>query len=122
MNEKVVYMYTREDALADGFLVDVTLMARAAEYDERVAISADCYMRCVFCEPSAIDLEVNRLWNVLIALRRHVASSGRLYPVVRFVVGVRRGIEAVEPVELKAVFEYGGDGERQIIIMLPGED
>lgn len=123
MEWKLIHSYTRAEALADGVLRDATLSALAVGFRTSVALTAACWAECVsFPLVCAEETEFDRLWNVLVALRRALLQPDSSGSDVDFRVEVRRRAEAGELVRLKAVFGLGDAGEHVVTIMLPGED
>lgn len=120
--------YTRAQALDDGFLVDVSEMAKEAGFRFPVALTRAAWADCV--EWSEADSkrqtyqdEAGRLWDVLymasLAARRNGSSELR-YQLYR----VPKGGRGVRPrlVTLQMQCGPGDEGEPVITIGLPGED
>lgn len=123
-----INIYTRRQALDDGFLVDVSEMASEAGFRFPVALTRAAWGDCV--EWSEADSkrqtyqdEAGRLWDVLymasLAARRNSGSELRfqLYRVPRGGRGVRPRL-----VTLAMRCGPGDEGEPVITIGLPGED
>lgn len=123
-----VSTYTRAQALDDGFLVDVSELAKEAGFRFPVALTRAAWADCV--EWSEADSkrqtyqdEAGRLWDVLymasLAARRNSGSELRfqLYRVPRGGRGVRPRL-----VTLQMHCGAGDEGEPVITIGLPGED
>ncbi|GAB6042265.1 DUF6573 family protein [Endothiovibrio diazotrophicus] len=127
-----IHRYTRAEAIADGFLVDVsaTNEAREAGFVWPVAMTRTVWEDCV--EWSDEDSrrqtdqdETGRLWDVLNMARFAIRRSGDggrelLYTISR----VPRGGRGVRPreVSLKLVSGPGDNGEPVITILMPDED
>lgn len=118
----VVSRYTREQALADGVLVDVTERARDAGFRFPVAVSRKLWDQCIV--PSDEDRkagqsEEGRLWDVLVLLYyKAVVMKG---DIVHFGVAFRNhGTSGIYI--LKAVCGPGDHGEPAITIMMSDED
>lgn len=101
---KVVYAYTRKDALADGFQVDVSATAREAGFKFPVFMNRtvwDAYVRV----PEGVQAqdESGRLWDILWMLR--VAALQTSGPELMFRLHVRNDNRDRTPplVKLKAL-------------------
>jgi len=142
---KVIYSYTRKQAIEDGFLVDLTdpsftfrpglNILKEAGIKFPVAMTTTAFARTVQDPdndeplPPCQDLS-GRLWDVLtmlkFAIRNSKDESVLFFPVrvqnwVR-VNGKRTARAKQETVQLKAVCGPGDTPEPVITIMLPGED
>lgn len=107
---KIIHAYTREDALKDGALVDVTEMAKEAGFLIPVAVTNAVWSYIA-------DGDINgRLWDTIFtlscAVRKPLPTDVLLYKVQ---YGNRL-------VELKAIRGLGDNCEPVITIMLPEED
>jgi len=127
---EVIYSYTREQAIADGTLVDVTETAREAGFRCSVAVTRSVWEQCVAWSDEDTRQqyhqdESGRLWDVLwmafMAIRQHSGSAQEL--LYRLFCLPQDG-RSTEPVEttLKMVTGPGDAGEQVITIMLPDED
>lgn len=127
----VVYAYTREQAIEDGVLVDVTEMAKEAGIRIPVAVTRrlwDEYIQPNEFEESWGQSADGRLWDVLWMARfnmvRNANRSEMLYKVIfaRQAAGGRKRM-VQKAVALKAVLTAEGpNGGPCITIMLPDED
>ena len=113
-----IHQYTRQQAIADGILVDVTEMAKEAGFRFPVAITRGVYGLISPSpeEESEGQSEDGRLWDILFVLRMAIKASSRTNEV-RFKV-----IISGKEVELKALCHPGDRLEPVITIMLPDED
>lgn len=124
-----IHTYTREQAIDDGMLVDVTETAAEAGFRIPVAITCAAWADCV--EWSDVDSkrqthqdEAGRLWDVLwmamIAARRGGGRQSLQFQFYR----VPRGGRGTRPrlAELVAHIGAGDLGEPVITIAQPGED
>jgi hypothetical protein len=120
----VLFSYTRAQALADGFQIDVTSAAREAGIKFPVYLT-----RAVFDSFVAVPAGVNgqdetgRLWDVVWMLR-HGIKTGAGGPIIKFVVFVRNDNRRARAVTLKAVcgpLEIN-DPAPAITVMLTSED
>jgi hypothetical protein len=125
MNEtKLIFAYTRAQAVADGVLVDVSELAREAGFKIPVAVTAGVWAECVEVPRGVTGQdETGRLWDVLTVLRHTIAAKGN-GSRVDFAVHVRKDNEESTPplVPLYAVCGPGDDAEPVITVMLPHED
>lgn len=116
----VIYAYTRDDAIADGVIVDVTETAREMGYKIPVGVTRAVW-DIIEKKPATQDIK-GRLWDLLwmLSLRiRGTRAAGRSQ--VLFDVLMQSG--RTKRWTFKAVM--GGDGpngEPCLTIMLPGED
>lgn len=124
----IIYGYSRAQAIADGVLVDVSVMAREAGFTVPVAMTSAAWAN--FVEWNDQDSsrqthqdEAGRLWDVLwmshLAARR--AQGGTV--AVQF-YRVPRGGKARMPRKTTLHMKIGpGDAAEPVIsLMLPGED
>ena len=114
----VIYSYTREQAIADGVLVDVSDMAKEAGFKWPVAVTEAVWALIEEIPDSHSFQDVNgRLWDVLwmarLATRR--GGSETLYSLI-----LHNGHS--EQATLKMVAGPGDNGEPVITIMMPDED
>lgn len=124
-----IHTYTREQAIDDGVLVDVSVIATEAGFRVPVAMTRAAWADCV--EWSDVDSkrqtyqdEAGRLWDVLwMAMNAARRGAGRQSLQFQF-YRVPRGGRGTRPrlVELVASVGAGDQGEPVITIMLPGED
>lgn len=127
-NAEVIYSYTREDALNDGVLVDVTKTANEAGFNCPVAITKALFERIALIPTKhSYQSYSGRLWDVLfMAMMRIKASKERgsvlIYKVILFTDHREDQEEEENPTKLKLVAGPGDVGELVITIMLPEED
>ncbi|MFO0888214.1 MAG: DUF6573 family protein [Isosphaeraceae bacterium] len=122
---EVIFAYTREQAIADGALIDVTETAREAGFRIPVALS-----RAVWAEyvevPDGVEAqdEAGRLWDILWMCRWGVERWNRVGSMFLFHLHVRNDNAEGEPpvVQLKAVCGPDDDASPCITITLPEED
>ena len=122
-----ISVYTRAQALADGYLVDAGTLAREAGFVVPVALTRGVWGACVAwpAEAGNSQSEAGRLWDVLhlarIAVQQADDGVGQLtFRVWRVPAGARAGGPA--PVELVMCIGPGDVGEPVITVMLHGED
>lgn len=125
----VVYTYTRANAIADGELVDVSVIAKEAGFRLHVAVTRTVWEKCVAWNLIDNKTQVNqdesgRLWDVIWMLRCAINSfkdksvmQYRLYVIPRDGRSRRPKLTT-----LKASIHCGDEGEAVITVMLPDED
>jgi hypothetical protein len=119
---EVIHQYTREQALEDGVLIDVSEKAREAGIVFPTAVTAAVWAECVTVpEEAHCQDEIGRLWDILTVLRFTISRS-RGGQEVAFTVAVQNDPGKPEPVRLKALCGPGDSGEPVITIMFPHED
>lgn len=120
----VIFSYTRQDAIDDGVLVDVSKMAREAGFKIPVAVTQAVWEQYITPDPrsekygQSID---GRLWDTLWML--HVAistkkSSSEIHYQCIYVLKEKQR----KTVTLKAMIHPGDNMEPVVTIMLPNED
>ena len=123
----IIYSYTREQAIEDGVLVDVSKMATEAGFRVPVALTAAVWTKIERIPPALKGIQdVNgRLWDVLWmgwnAARRGRGSSTVIY---RLHLHRNENGRRVKMIALKMVIGAHGphDPRPCITIMLPHED
>lgn len=120
----LIHSYTRQQAIEDGVLVDVTEVARVAGFCHPVAMTATVFGAYVDA-PTGVPGQdaAGRLWDILWMLRHAIRGSSGSGRELRFQLHVQNA-EAAPPrlVTLKAVCGPDDDGEPVVTIMLPDED
>lgn len=123
----VIYAYTRQQAIADGVLVDVSTAAAEAGFRIPVCLTRTAWADAVEWTDADSKRQVyqdesGRLWDLLYMARLAARRGGSeiRYTFLR----VPRGGRGVRPrlVTLKAICGPGDHGEPVITIMLPDED
>ncbi|TVM31189.1 DUF6573 family protein [Oceanidesulfovibrio marinus] len=127
----IIYSYTREDALDDGTLVDVSGPATESGIKYPVAMTRTCWDTWV-AVPKGLegwqDAE-GRLWDTLWMLRVAISQQRGACDTIRYTVifqmptgrGAKKPYKQVYA-DLKAICGPGDRGEPVITIMLPEED
>ena len=103
-NDVLIISYSRNDAIADGVLIDVTETAKEAGFRYPVAMTSAAWAACVEIPDGVSGQdETGRLWDVLTLLRHasHRARGGE--STVLFDVLVLNDRTTPRPVRLKAV-------------------
>lgn len=125
MNDSfIIHSYTRQEAIEDGFLVDVSTAASEAGFKYPVALTRTVFEDCVAvpAETSGQD-ETGRLWDILVMLRWNIqAAPERNLTDLGFTLQVVGPLGRRMTVRLKAVCGPGDDAEPVITIMFPHED
>lgn len=123
-DEIVISVYSRQDAIEDGVLIDVSEMAREAGFRIPVALTAS--VRGQYVEvPEGVECqdEAGRLWDILWMCHVEASRSGG-EAEIRFRLHVRNDNRGGVPplIELKAVCGPDDDGGPCVTVMLPEED
>jgi len=123
---EVIYRYTREQAIEDGVLVDVSAMAREAGIKYPVAITSAVYDEYVVPNEALTRYGQSiegRLWDLLwmFTWGARKTRSDMLMFRVSFIVPGERGPKTVTTT-FKAVCGPGDSGEPVITIMGMDED
>ena len=123
----IIHTYSREQAIEDGFLIDVTTTAAEAGFNCPVAITAAAWSDCVAWSEAdtkrqTIQDEQGRLWDVIWMARQAARRGGnRTGFCLRRVPRGGRG-RTSKIVKLKMLAHGGDEGELVITIMMPDED
>ncbi len=122
----VVYQYTRSQAIADGFQIEVTKTAAEAGIRFPVFITRGVYEQCVTVPPgvTAQD-EAGRLWDVVWMLRFAIIRAKPATSRLSFALYVRQSDK--HPARLMTLRATAGavdidDPAPAITVMLPDED
>ena len=128
----IIFCYTRENAIDDGFLVDVTEEASETGFVIPVAISRAAWEDCVAWEKEDEDRKPYRnlqdesgrlhdvLWLAFLAAKNGAGDSIRYFRFNR-IPRQGKGVKA-RLTTLKLHIGPGDQGEPVITIMLPDED
>lgn len=126
---EVIYAYTRQQMLEDGYLVDVTETASEAGFILPVALTRAVWEGCVEWDDDDTKRQTyqdiqGRLWDVIymafLAARANKSQSSFLYQIYRVPRGGRG--KKTRKVVLKTVIGPGDQGEPVVTIMEPNED
>lgn len=121
--------YTRAEAIADGFLIDVSATAQKAGFKIPVAVTNSVWDD--FIQWSNVDNgkqgyqdQSGRLWDVLYMLYIAILKTSNAACVFYKLLVIPRDGRSKKPktIRLKAVIGGGDKGEAVITIMLPHED
>ena len=120
----LIHSYTRQQAIEDGVLVDVTETAREAGFRYQVALTSTVFGTYVEVPPGISGQDpAGRLWDILWMLRHAIRGDSDGGSVILFQLLVRNSDTATPRlVTLKSVCGPGKDAEPVITIMLPEED
>ena len=122
---EVIFAYTRQQAIADGVLVDASALAQEAGFVFPVALTETLYHSYVV---PALDLVAEgqsiqgRLWDLLFVLRFAIAKARDTDTILFKVLFLMSTGSTPVPIELKAVCGPDDDGSPCITVMLPDED
>ena len=122
----VVYQYTRSQAIADGFQIEVTKTAQEAGIRFPVFITRGVYEQCVAVPPGVTGQdEAGRLWDVVWMLRFAIIRSQPGTSRLTVALYVRNSDN--RPPRLTKLIATAGavdidDPAPAITLMLPDED
>jgi len=118
----VISAYSRENALEDGVLVDVSTVALEAGIKFPVALTRAVWDKYVEVPEGVTCQDVNgRLWDILWMLKQAMYRS-KGGNILNYQVYVRNNNRGPRLEWLKAICGPGDDLEPVITIMLPNED
>ncbi len=119
---QVLYAYTRAQAIEDGFLADVTEMAKEAGFRYPLALTSAVYSHYVEVPEGVTGQDIDgRLWDILF-MCGHRARGSKGESTFLFELYVRNSNRKTERVTLKAVCSGDDDGSPCITVMMPNED
>lgn len=127
MSDDFIHKYTREQALEDGVLIDLTEWARGRGYKIPVAITAAAWVEAIKV-PAELNgdgqSERGRAHDVLTMLLYAIKQGGRDKSRLLFHVLVQQQAYPHQPqtLQLKAMVGPGDDAEPVMTILLPHED
>lgn len=122
MEKSTIYPYTREQALKDRVLVDITLMAKRAGFPYPVAVTSSVWGLVVQPAITKGQSIHSRLWNLLIALKATVKYQSAGGDRIRFpVVFDNLPVEEYRVENLWAMIQMGNDHTPTITIMQKNE-
>ncbi|GAB3244551.1 DUF6573 family protein [Arthrobacter pigmenti] len=130
MERNYIHTYTREQAIADGQLVDVSAAAVEAGFRTPVAVTAGTWYEAVAWDEgqSGLQDETGRLWDVLTTAHQAARAKSRnreqgtqcAFTVYR--IPNHLAAEEPEPLDLILHLSPGDHSEPVLTITLPGED
>jgi len=120
----LIHSYSRQQAIEDGVLIDVTATAREAGFTFPVALTATVFAACAEAPADVAGQDTaGRLWDILWMLRHAIRGDSSGGPELLFRLHVRNTENAPPKlVTLKSVCGPDDDCEPVITIMFPGED
>ena len=121
----IIYSYTREQAIEDGVLADLTPWAKETGFTIPVACTATVWNQYVVPEENNSVLGQSErgrahdlLWMLYLAIKKQPEAADLLiFEVIFLNAGGKR-----ETVKLKAVCGPGDNAEAVLTVMLPNED
>ena len=119
---EVISTYTREQALADGELIDVTEAAKEVGFIHPTAVTRAVWERYIKVPGAVPWQDVRGRLHDVVWMARSGIAMGCNDPVVPFVMVVDNDGKGPKDVRLKAVAGPGDNAESVITIMLPDED
>lgn len=123
--DKIIYAYTRKQAIADGFQVEVTEAAREASIRFPVFITRSVFENYVAVPPNVSGQdEAGRLWDVVWMLRFAIQKAQPGRSRLPFALYVRNDNRRPKLVKLIAVCSARDidDPQPTITVMMPDED
>jgi hypothetical protein len=123
---QIVYSYTRAQAVADGFQIDVTKMAREAGIRFPVFLTRTVFDAYVTVPQGVSGQdEAGRLWDIVWMLRfaiRKAAAQGLIsVPFALYVRNDYRRPKLVKLIAICSAFDVD-DSQTAITVMMPDED
>jgi hypothetical protein len=123
-----VSIYTRADAIADGFLIDVSTISKEAGFTCPVALTAAAWAECVKWDKEDTKRQVpqheeGRLWDVVYMCYQTAKHAKVEHTFFFLVYRVPRGgrSKRARMTRLKAHTHHGDNGEQVVTIMQPDE-
>ena len=120
----VIYRYTRQQALEDGVLVDMSAWAKETGFTIPVACTAAVWNQYIVPPEGTKELGQSErgrahdvLWMLYVAIKRSQGGDHVMYTLTFLHAPNRQ-----ETVELKSICGPGDDGEPVLTIMLTTED
>ena len=126
LESPIVFTYSRKDALADGFQMDVSAMAKEAGFTVPVFMTIGVFSTHVEVPEGVSGQDENgRLWDILNVVRWSIKKMTSDSRFVEFQVLVRNS-DVREPETVKLIAEIGAmdfdDPRPAITIAFPNED
>jgi hypothetical protein len=122
---EVIYSYTRKQAIADGFQVDISSAAKEAGIRFPVFITRTAFDAYVTIPPNVSGQdEAGRLWDVVWMLRfaiRKAAQGQNRLPFALYVRNDNRAAKLVKLVAMCGPLDMD-DPQPAITVMMPDED
>jgi len=121
----ILFSYSREAALADGVLVDLSDLAREAGFKIPLAVTETVYHSYLDPSPALANEGqsfAGRSWDLLQILLFSAAVNPDRDTIFFKVLFVLFPGCPPEPIELKAICGPGDDGEPVLTVLLTNED
>lgn len=119
----LIHVYSRQQAIEDGILIDVTTTAKEAGFCFPVAVTAALWSQYVHVPDNVEGQdEVGRLWDILQMLRYAIRQRRNHTDTALFTVSVRNDPNQPQALKLKAVCGPDDAGAPCFTLMLPEED
>ena len=124
----VIHSYSRQQAISDGVLIDVSQTAGEAGFTIPVSVTQAVWSDYIEWgakdRKQAIQDTEGRLWDVLYMLRLAISRSSNSECICYSVYVIPRDGKSKQTklIKLKSVIGGGDNGEPVITIMLPNED
>lgn len=123
---EVISSYTRDEAIADGVLVDVSSDAKEAGFRFPVAVTRAVWDGFIVPDDNGKNLGQSpegRLWDVLMVLHFEIAKLKASPSTVQLDFSVLFVLQGkTREIRLKAICGPGDDAEPVLTVMLPEED
>lgn len=129
-NYEIIDTYTRDDAINDGELIDISSYAKEAKMNAEIAITRNLQDK-IEDKPEIEDIN-GRTWDVVWMLKcailgliesKKLSSNMLLYELILNDNSAAFDDNFIpKMVQLKAVFEFNGHKKLLVTIMLPNED
>lgn len=123
--DRVLTKYTRQQAINEGLLIDVTATAKEAGIRFPVAIAQEVWEKCIQPSERAAKIgqsEQGRLWDVLWMLRVAIGRAGHTDHIAfETIVQDGPGDRFRRMVKLRAICHGGDKKEPVITITLAGK-
>jgi hypothetical protein len=123
--DEIIYSYTRKQAIADGFQIDVTEAAREAGIRFPVFITRGVFENYVAVPPDVSGQdEAGRLWDIVWMLRFAIRKAAQGQNRLPFALYIRNDNHRPKLVKLIAVCSARDmdNTQQTITVMLPDED
>ncbi len=116
----IVFRYTRQEALEDGVLIDLSDTAKEAGFRFPLAVTQGVFAILNNTDAPGQDLK-GRSWDMLMIFRKYARRTNG--NVIRFApLFLMPDSKKPKPVQMWAKCGPGDDAEPVITIMLEGED
>ena len=118
----VIYSYTREQAINDGVLVDVTKTARESGFRVPVALTSEVYNGYIVPKEGLPGQDTEGRLRDLLLMLYLACRKRKKESILSFRTAFLMDSNKQETKELKAVLGPGDRGEPVLTVMLPNQD